>query len=83
MFYYLLKDINLYIMKYTPLRSDYEMKAKTTSKLQKDFNGLKLSVNEWVLFLNYQQRSTKNQLKVLEKRLRELELEKEVRNHKF
>ncbi len=57
------------------------MKGK--SGLEKDVDELKMSVNEWVLFLNHQQRDTKTHLKAVEKRLRELELEKELRDRRL
>lgn len=55
------------------------MDQKRTLKLKKELDQLKTSMNEWVLFLNYQQRDSKNQIRQLEGRIKELELEKDIR----
>ncbi|MCX8147270.1 MAG: hypothetical protein N3D84_02285 [Candidatus Woesearchaeota archaeon] len=45
-------------------------------KIKKDIDELKESMNSWVVFLNSNQREMKQKIYELDKRLRELEMEK-------
>ncbi len=45
---------------------------------KRDVNELKRSMTEWVLFLNNNQRDAKIRLIELEKKVRQLELEREI-----
>jgi len=45
-------------------------------KMKDDIVGLRNSVNEWIVFLNSNQREMKRKIYELDKRLRELEMER-------
>lgn len=45
-------------------------------KMKTDIVGLRNSVNEWIVFLNSNQREMKRKIYELDKRLRELEMER-------
>lgn len=47
------------------------------------FGEFRQSMNDWILFLNSQTREAKTQLRALERKVRELELEKDVRDRRF
>ncbi len=56
---------------------------KEMQQLMNDMDEFRTSMNEWILFLNSQQRMSKEYIKILERRIRELELKKEVADRKF
>ncbi len=53
------------------------------SKLKMEILEFRSSMNEWIMFLNEQQRDNKAQIRELERKVRELELEKELRYRRF
>ena len=53
--------------------------AKSFSAAKYDLDTFKASMNDWVIFLDDNQRKTKTRLRELERRVRMLETEKKIR----
>ena len=55
-------------------------KQSNDKKFEAEVLEFRYSMNDWILFLNSQQREFKEKLRILDSRLKELELEKELRD---
>ncbi len=85
----MLKQINIYNSSYTTNKllkigvakmDDFREKTMNTFvAIRDDVDQFKGSMNDWIMFLNHEIRDTKMQLKELQKRISELEMEKHLR----
>jgi hypothetical protein len=53
--------------------------SKSFESVKNDVETFKQSMNDWIVFLDHSQRDTKTQVRELERRVRQLESEKELK----
>ena len=56
-----------------------EKVSKSFAAVKEDIESFKASMNDWIVLLDHTSRDNKEQIRALERRVRQLEIEKEIR----